>query len=189
MGFPPPKSKFKIFEFEPPANADTFAAGVPATSTTKESLAIIMYSPNLQMIASLDNTNSAATSAYSVSVSTGFTFSTTQSLSITNEIGVNIEVFTAKTSITFALSFTEQWTKTVTNDMTFTCPPGQKSFVYQGTLMSRVLQLNAGDGSYVWHTDAAKALTQVLVTSNDPLGTQPSNGVTMSNVSVEMVRR
>jgi hypothetical protein len=180
MPFPPPKTKIQIFDSEPPPNANTFAAGVPATSTQQDSLAIIMFSPNLQMIASLDNSNSAATSAYSVAVATGFTFSTTQSISITEEVGVNIEVVTEKTSITFALSFTEQWTTTTTNTMTFTCPPGQKSFVYQGTLMSKILQFNASNATYSWQGAAAKALTQILVTSNDPIGAAPSNSVTVS---------
>ncbi len=127
----------------------------------------------------MDNTNSKATSSYQTSVTTGFSFSSTQSISITEEVGVNIEVVTEKTSITFALSFTEQWTTSTTKSMTFTCPPGEMAFVYQGTLMSKILVLDAQRGTYSWDGDAARALTQVLVTSDTPIGAAPSNSVSI----------
>ncbi len=178
---PPPSSGLTIFESEPAADAATFAAGVPATSTESDSLAIILFSPNLQIIASMDNTNSQATSSYSVSVTQGFTFSTTQSLSITTEVGVNIEIVSAKVSTTFALSFTEQWNTSTTITLDFSCPPGQKAFVYQGTLMSKLLDFNAETATYSWSGAAAKALTQVLVTTATPIGSAPSNPVTISS--------
>ena len=180
MPFPPPKSdKLQIFDTQPAATNTTFQAGVLATSTQQESLSIIMFSPNLQMIASLDNTNSSSTSTYETSVSTGFTFSTTQSISITEEVGVNIEVVTEKTSVTFALSFTEQWTTTRTTTMSFTCPPGKKSFVYQGTLMSKILHFDPATATYSWSGSTAKALTQILVTRDTPIGNAPSNSVSI----------
>lgn len=181
MGFPPPStSSVQIFDSEPPADQATFQAGVPGTSTQDEQLAIVLFSPNLQIIASLDNTNSEVTSSYTTAVTHGFTFSSTQSLSITEEVGVNIEVVTEKTSVTFALSFTEQWNTTTTKSMTFSCPPGKKAFVYQGTLLSKVLKFDAATAQYSWSGAAGKALTQVLVTSDTPIGSAPSNPVTIN---------
>ena len=119
------------------------------------------------------------TSNYSTSVSHGFTFSSTQSISVTAEVGVNIEIVTAKISTTFALSFTEQWNTTTTKSMNFSCPPGKRAFVYQGTLISRVMELNASSGQYQWHSAAGKALTQVLVTHSEPIGAAPSNPVSI----------
>ncbi|MCI5208139.1 MAG: hypothetical protein D3910_04980 [Candidatus Electrothrix sp. ATG2] len=182
MPFPPPPShELKIFDSLPPTTEETFNAGIPAVDTEQEDCAIILYSPNLQIIASLDNTNSEVTSTYETSVTHGFTFSTTQSLSITEEFGVNIEVVTEKTSITFALSFTEQWNTSTTKSMTFSCPPGKMAFVYQGTLVSRILSLNSETGQYSWKAAAGKALTQVLVTSEKPIGKAPSNQITIGS--------
>jgi len=182
MPFPPPKTNvLKIFDDQPAADEATFNAGVLGTNTQEESLSIILFSPNLQIIASLDNTNSQVTSNYQTSVSHGFTFSTTQSLSITAEVGISIEVFTAKVSTTFALSFTEQWSTTTTKSMTFSCPPGKKAFVYQGTLMSRILKFDAATAQYSWGGAPGKALTQVLVTSETPIGDAPSSPVTIGS--------
>lgn len=181
MPFPAPTQKLQIFPSEPPPCQATFAAGVPGTNTQQQSLAIILYSPNLQIIASMDNTNSQVTSEYTTSVTTGFTFSSTQSLSITEEVGVNIEVVSEKTSVTFALSFTEEWSTSTTKSMTFSCPPGQKAFVYQGTLVSKVLQFDPATATYSWSGAAAKALTQVLLTSSTPVGTVPSSAVTIGS--------
>ncbi len=176
---PPPSSGLQVFDALPPADQTTFAAGIPSTNNQQDSLAIILFSPNLQIIASLDNTNSQVTSSYTVAISTGFSFSSTQSVSITEEVGVNIEVVTEKTSVTFALSFTEQWTTSTTKSMSFSCPPGEKAFVYQGTLMYRILQFDAATAQYSWSGDTAKGLTQVLLTSSTPVGNMPSNSVSI----------
>ena len=178
MPFPPqPKKELKIFDAMPPENQDTFDHGVPISFEEFEACALILFSPNLQIVASLDNTDSDVTSTYETSITHGFTFSTSQSITITEEVGVNVEVVTEKTSISFALSFTEQWSTTTTKSMSFSCPPGKKAFVYQGTLVSRVLMLDADKGKYQWKSAAGKALTQVLVTSRAPIGAAPSNQV------------
>src|SRR5215213_1173842 len=101
---PPPVSGLEILESDPgPPTQTTFEKGIPSTNSENQALSIVLFSPNLQLIASMDNTNSDATSQYSVSVSHGFTFGSTQTLSITEEFGVNIEVVSEKTSVTFAL--------------------------------------------------------------------------------------
>ncbi len=179
---PPPASSVKIFDSDPgPATQVLFDQGIKSTSTESEALSIILFSPNLQLIASLDNTQSEVTSTYTTSVSHGFTFSSTQTLSITEEVGVNIEIVTEKTSVTFALSFTEQWSTTQTRTMSFQCPPGKKAFVYQGTLMSKLMEYSASSAQYSWSGAAAKALTEVLVTSDVPIGTAPSNTVSIQS--------
>lgn len=173
------KTVLKIFEEVPVPSEETFNSGVPSKSDANVAQAIILYAPNLQIIASLDNTNSEVTSNYSTSVTHGFTFSSTQSLTITEEVGVNIEVATESTSVSFALSFTEEWSTSTTKSMDFSCPPGKMAFVYQGTLRSRILQLNAETAQYEWAGEASKALTQVLLTSAKPIGSAPSNPVTI----------
>ena len=182
MPFPPPdKHTLQIFTERPPADRNTFYSGVPGTITQDEAVSVILFSPNLQIIASMDNTNSQVTSSYETSVSFGFTFSSTQSISITEELGVNIEVISAKVSTTFALSITEEWNKTTTKSMSFSCPPGKKAFVYQGTLMSQILKFDAVNNTYSWVGLSAKALSQVLTTSETPIGIAPSNPVTIKS--------
>ncbi|HZX54099.1 MAG TPA: hypothetical protein VFE86_05440 [Ilumatobacteraceae bacterium] len=179
---PPETNSVTIFDTDPgPATEVVFNQGILSTNTDNESLSIVLFSPNLQLIASLDNTQSEVTSTYTTSISHGFTFSSTQSLSITNEVGVNIEVVSAKVSVTFALSFTEQWTTDQTRSMTFECPPGKKAFVYQGTLMSKLMSFSAADAQYTWVSAASKALTEVLVTTDTPIGSAPSNAVSIQS--------
>jgi hypothetical protein len=175
---PPPENTVKIFEADPgPATQAIFNQGIPSTNTSDESLAIVLFSPNLQLIASLDNTQSGASITYTTSVSRGFNFSTTQSISLSEEVGVNIEIVTEKTTVTFAISFTEEWTTTETKTISFECPPGKKAFVYQGTLMSKLAKFSAQTAQYSWVSAPAKALTEVVVTSELPIGNAPSNPV------------
>lgn len=183
MSIPPPAPTFEILESDPgPATATVFNQGIPATNPDDQMLSVVVFSPNLQLIASLDNTQSQATSTYSAAVTHGFTFSTTQSVTLTDELGVSILIVTAKMSIAFALSFTEQWTTTVTDTMTFSCPAGQQAFTYQGTLMAKVMAFDTENGTYSWYTPTpTKALTQIIVTSSTPIGAAPSNPVTIQS--------
>ena len=179
MSFSPTETSLTIFPTPPPADHNTFSKGIPAIGTNDRALALILYSPNLQLGASMDNSNSDAQSAYTVSVTTGFTFTSSESISITEKVGVKVEIVTAEISTTFALSFSEQWSKSRTVSMTFTCPPGKKAFVYQGTLVSRQLMLDTGTGKYNWVSAPASALTELLLTSRLPVGQAPSNPVTI----------
>lgn len=184
MPFPPPtQTALQIFDTQPAADQTTFQAGIPSTNKQQDSLAIILFSPNFQIIASLDNRNSQVTSSYTVEVNTGFSFSATQSISITSEVGINIDVVTASVSTTFALSFTEEWTTSTTKSMTFSCPPGETAFVYQGTLMYRVLMFDAETAQYSWSGGGAKGLTQILLTSSTPIGTMPSDSVSFNQAA------
>ncbi|NVK17521.1 MAG: hypothetical protein HWE30_02365 [Methylocystaceae bacterium] len=180
MPFPVPTKELKIFDELPTPSEDVFNAGVPIVDTEGEACALILYSPNLQIISSMDNTNSRVTTTYETSVTYGFKFSSTQTFSISEEVGVNIEVVTEKTTVSFALSFTEEWSTSITKSMSFSCPPGEKAFVYQGTLVSRVMSLNSDTAQYEWKAAPGKAMTQVLLTSETPVGAAPSNKVTIN---------
>lgn len=181
MPFPPANTSVTIFPSMPDADQATFSGGIPAIGTNNQELAVILYSPNLQIVASMDNTNSDAECAYAVSVATGFTFTSTESVSISATVGVNVEIVTASVTTTFALSFSEQWNTTRTVSMTFTCPAGKQAFVYQGTLLSRQLAFNAATGAYTWASAEAAALTELLLTSRTPVGKAPSNTVNISS--------
>lgn len=169
MPFPPPQTtKLTIFQTEPPANATTFTQGVPALTTQQTMASIILFGADLQIVASFDNSSSDVTSTFQTTISHGFTFGSTQSVSITASLEVSVEVVKVGVSTTFSLSFSEQWNTTTTRSITFSCPAKTKAFVYQGTLMSKIMLFDAQDGTYQWSGPVAKALTEVLVGRNEP---------------------
>jgi len=176
----PVKGGFQVLESAPALSESTFNKGIPATSSAKEVLAIVIYSPNLQILISMDNSNSDADCTYESAVTTGFTFSASQSISITTEVGVQLEILSASVSTTFALSFTEEWSTSTTKTMSFTCPAGKSAFVYQGTLLARVMKFDPSSNTYSWYSAESKALSQVLVTARVPIGIAPSNKISIT---------
>lgn len=165
---PPGPGKLKIFDTLPPADADTFKQSLPSLSTTNALKVIVLYAPDLQNIGSIDNTSSEATTTYSQSVTTGFTFSTTQTFSAQLALEASIEVVKATLTVGFSLSFTEEWSSSKTTAIGFSVPPGQLAFTYQGYLLSAVLQYDASSGKYSY-LSSARFLTDVLATTKEPL--------------------
>ena len=186
MSFGSPTNTLQIFPTAPALDQTTFSSGIPITikgADGGDNYSIILYSPNLQIIASMDNTTSKATSTYESTVTQGFSFGSSQEFSITENLGVSIIVVSVKASINFALSFTEEWNSTITKSMKFTCPAGEQAYVYQGILVARIMQFSGEDAVFSWNGNASTALTQVLVTSSTPIGSAPSNPVTIQQLS------
>lgn len=178
MSIPPPlPNEVEIFESLPPEDEDTFNSGIPVESTQQGEFSIILFSPNLQLVASLDNTQSAVTTNYETSITRGFKFSETSSFSIGSNVGVGIRMVSVGVTTTMALSITEEWNESTTKKMTFSCPPGEQAFAYQGTLRSRILQFDPGSGHFEWDGPSTQTLTDALVTSREPIGKAPSNDV------------
>ena len=182
MAFPPPNQHvLHVFNDLPDANEDTFYSGVRLTDLSGETRSLVLYRPNLQIIGSIDNSSSDFVTQYEVSVTQGFSFSATQGLEISQEIGGSFVFGSASISTTFSLSFTEQWHEETTKTISFTCPARKMGYLYQGTLFCQVLFLDTEGIGYKWSNEPGKALTQVVVTSEAPLGTMPSNDVTITN--------
>lgn len=173
MPIPPKPVHVQIFETLPPANADTFSKALPTAATADHLQAIVLYAPDLQAIGSIDNTTSEATTTYSRSVTSGFTFSTTQTLSVQASAEVTIEVVKASLTVGFSISFTEQWSTSKTTTIGFSVPPGQKAFTYQGYLLSAIINFDASSGTYSYGS-TARFVTDILATSNVPLTGAPS---------------
>jgi hypothetical protein len=171
-GIPPNNGQLTIFDKLPPADRDTFSKSLPTLATADRLQAITLYAPDLQSIGSIDNTTSEATSTYSQSVTSGFTFSTTQTFSAQLSVEVTVEVVKAGLTLGFSLSFTETWDKSTTTTMEFAVPPGQKAFTYQGYMMAAIISFDASTGKYSY-LSSARCLTPVLATSNVPLVGQP----------------
>lgn len=166
---PAKPTKVTIFPALPPNDADTFRQSLPTLSTTNVLKAIVLYAPNLQNVGCIDNTNSDTTTTYSQSVTSGFTFSTSQTFSAEASFEASAEVVKAGLKVGFSISFTEQWSTTSTVTMDFAVPGGKKAFTYQGYLMSRILCYDAASGQYSYQNETARFLTNILSTSATPL--------------------
>lgn len=133
-----------------------------------------MFAPDLESIASVDNSSKNSVASYLKSVATGFSFTATQSLSITAGFEVTIEVVKASLSVTLSIGFSEQWSTVTTETIDFSVPPGKKGFLYQGTLKSRILRYDPtkvgkrGESPYEY-LDLEQLKTTVFAVSDIPL--------------------
>lgn len=164
----PRRSTVTIFDARPPATEDTFIKSLPKVATANELQVLVLYAPNLQNIGSIDNTNSDTTTNYSKSVTSGFTFSTTQQFSVEAYFEASVEVVKAGLKVGFSISFTEQWSTSTTETMSFSVPPNKKAFTYQGYLQAQILSYDAATGTYTYK-DTARFLTNILASSKVPL--------------------
>jgi hypothetical protein len=166
MTFGPPDTSIKIYPSQPPANEDSWQHGIPlgAGATNRH---LIMFEPTFQTLCGIDNTGSAAAATYSRSVTTGFTYTESVSIGIETAVEVSVEFVKVSVKLSTTLSFSSQWSKSVTESVDFTVPAGQRAFLHQGTIVSRVL---AYDGnSYQWEPETARCLTNSVTTTSDPL--------------------
>jgi len=92
--------------------------------------------------------------SYSKAVQTGFTFSMTQTLTVTASIEANFEVVKAGVSVGVSLSFTEEWSKSTTETISFEVPAGAVAFLYRGFLLASPLSYNAASGAYTFREGA-----------------------------------
>jgi hypothetical protein len=168
-GIPINPTKVTIFPKRPPAVEATFNQSLLKKSQTGEVEVIVLYAPDLQIIGSIDNTKSATTTTYSESVTTGFTFSTTQELSIAASLEADFEVVKAGLTVTASISFTEEWSQSRTVSMSFEVPPGKKAFNYQGYILAEILSYDTKAGTYSYTGNSARCLTNVLTSTNDPI--------------------
>ncbi len=173
MPIPPKPVSVRIFTALPPADADTFSKALPIVATTDLLQALVLYAPDLENIGSIDNTTSEATTTYSESVTSGFTFSTTQTVTIQASAEATIEVVKASLTIGFSISFTETWSTTKTTAFSFSVPPGKKAFTYRGYLRTAVINFNASTGAYSYGP-TGRFLSPILATSGEPLVGAPS---------------
>jgi len=169
FGIPiPSDNSITIFPNQPPANIDTFNSSLPLKSSTAYIDHIVMFAPDLQAIASVDNTNSSDTVTYLKSVSTGYTFTATQNVSITAGFEVSVGVVKGSLSLTFSFGFSEQWSTLTTETINFNVPPGKKGFLYQGTMVSRILRYDPSNNSYTY-MDMGQLKTTVFAVSDTPI--------------------
>jgi hypothetical protein len=163
----------KIFPQEPTASKETFEQGILVSTKSNIHTAIILYSPDLQHIGTLDNAGSEASTTYTKSVTSGFTFTMSQGFSHTANIGFDVEVVKGGVTVSMNLTFTESWNKSTTESYSVSVPAGQKSFIYQGYLCASVLNYfpgKSGEDEFDWASgETGRVLSNVLRTTPTPI--------------------
>jgi hypothetical protein len=179
LGFyaiPPKDNSVKIYTALPPADHDTFIHSLPVVNKADYLESIVLYAPDLQLIGTVDNTNSPVATTYSKSVATGFSFSSTQSLSFKFGFEAGVVFAKASFSFTFSFSFTEQYSTTTTETVNFAVPAGQKAFLYQGTLRSRIIRYDPFKDKYEYKEESS-FLSNIFSTFSEPIPNKPVTNV------------
>ena len=127
-----------------------------------------MFSPDLRPVGSIDNLESNVRTTFEKEVTTGFTFTSSQTISSSFTVKGTVGVATLSGTIGFSLEFSETWEKSSTITTSFSCPPESRAFLYQGTLKARRLILNSTTGKLSWGAEA-HFLTETLTTAQKPL--------------------
>ncbi|HWV46313.1 MAG TPA: hypothetical protein VN039_09905 [Nitrospira sp.] len=127
------------------------------------------FESDVQNIGSIDNTNSATTTTYASSVTSGFTFSTSQTISAEASFEASAEVVKVGFKVGLSISFTEQWSSSQTTEFSFSVPGGKRAFTYQGYLLSRILRYDPSTDNYTYLSEVARFVTNILSPSEVPL--------------------
>lgn len=171
MPIPLPTFEIKIFDKRPEPSRDVFYQGVPIGATTTAVQAIILYTPDLESIVAIDNSNCTAsgmTTTYTTSTTSGFSFTTTQKIAaeFSAEVNVLVEKSTFKVSLEFG--FSEQWNSSHTESVSVSVPPGGTTYLYKGTLRSSILVFDLRNGTYAY-TEHSKFRSNIVTSSSKPL--------------------
>ncbi len=164
----PVPSKIEVFSKLPTPSAEVFNAGIPLDNAAESLSSIILYQPDLENIGCLDNAASAASSTYSLSVTSGFTFTSTQSIGAEFLAEVNVIVAKSSLKLTMNLQFSEQWNESKTETISCTVGGGKIAYLYRGTLCSRFLTYNPKERSYTYGK-AGRFSSNNVLTSDTPI--------------------
>jgi hypothetical protein len=167
-GIPVKDTTIEIYDKRPPADADTFRKSLQLLADSTKAQVLVLFSPDLQNIGSIDNTHSKATSSYAKSVTTGFIFSSTQKIDISASFEAGVVLVKGKFTVGFSISFTEQYSTATTETINFSVPPGEKAFTYQGTLRSQILEFDPATGLYDYKAES-RFLTPIMATTEEPI--------------------
>ncbi|WAC01352.1 hypothetical protein N7U66_14940 [Lacinutrix neustonica] len=166
---PSKQKEVKIFEKLPSPDEDVFKYGLPLTAKNEYVDVLIMYSPNLQSVGSIDNTDSDLETSLSKTITSGFTFTMGQKISVGAEFEAGVVFAKGKASINLEVSFSEQWNNSQSETIAFKAPAGKSAYCYQGYLLTRYLRFSPKDQSYKYVESEGRFLTNILKTSQKPI--------------------
>lgn len=139
----PVPTRIDVFKKFPKPCSATFLQGIPQTQQSADHVdVIVLFEADLRLICSHDNTASDASTTYQESVTTGFTFSAGQKISISSSCSIDVIVAKSTTSLSLEVNFNEQWNESHTKSISVTVPGRKKAHLYQASIRSRILRLN-----------------------------------------------
>lgn len=175
-GIPVPSTpELKVYDDLPAPNLDTFIHSMPAVEHSDYQDVTVLYLPELVNVACLDNTQSAASSDFSVTLSVGFTNTNSVSFGFGASMGVGIDFLNTEFHYDAELSVTNQYAVTAEEKARTVVPAGEKAFIYQGRILTKTLRYHAGNQTYEYtNTDDGEFLTKVYVTSRTQQVAEPA---------------
>ncbi len=166
-----------VYDSLPSASSDTFIHSLPIVVKDGLARSNVLYAPELVNIACLDNTQSTADTTYSISITVGFSKGQEFAFDYGVAMSVGFEFFGAEASYGFEASFNSQYNAQIEEKVTVHVPAGQKAFIYQANILTKVLiQTTTNGDTYEWEgvsTDG-NFLTKEIVTSTEPLVALPA---------------
>ncbi|EDM65275.1 hypothetical protein PE36_11502 [Moritella sp. PE36] len=171
--FPVRDEELEIFVELPPADKNTFKHSLPtAISENGNVQRLVMYSPDYLNIGVLDNTHGSAETKFEKTFTRGFSkeFSTTIGYSTTVE--ASIEFIKASVTLSLSATFSASWNESQSQTTTFSVPAHKKTFLYQGTMLARLIKWNQKgpeSGNYEYVGSPILTETPTVMTSDEPI--------------------
>jgi hypothetical protein len=165
----PVPSPIQLFDTLPVADENAFIHGIPLEQNNGDYMdVIILYKGDLQNIGCLDNTKSDCSTTYSKSVTSGFTFTAGQKISVGMKFSLDALIAKSELTVGLEISFSEQWNNSQTETLSFSVPAGKRAFLYQGYVGSSILRFSLTDYTYEY-VEHAEFLSNLVVTSSTAL--------------------
>lgn len=164
----PIKTEVIVFEELPPANSETFNKSLKLESKNNLLAAMVFYSPDIENIGMLDNTASEATSQYSKTITSGFTFTKSEKIGSTISCEIGCQFAKMGMSMNMEMSMTEQWNESQSETISFSVPAKKQAYLYQFYIHAVTLYYDLDRLEY-YYGDSGRFLTNVVKTSEKSL--------------------
>lgn len=166
---PPVVRRIPIFDQKPAASYENFCQGIPEISDAEYAKSILLYCPDLALINSIDNTGSSAEASYELSVTKGF--SNSSSISFGEEVNVEAGCEFLKMGVKFNmnLSFNSESSFSTTETISYSVPAGEKAYLYQGVVQYAVLAMDMETGK-LSYKETGKYDSAMILVRNTVLG-------------------
>lgn len=168
-GIPVPDIRLTVYDRKPPANSDTFIHSLPLEQTENDVFPVmVMYSPDLENVGCIDNTQSRTEVTYSESVTCGFSASFGTKIGMGVQMTADAGIVKAGVSFNIEVSFSAQWNESRTEQVSYKVPGGAKSFLYRGYFKCAVLKYNASTMEYTYEPPL-NFKSNVFKTTEEPI--------------------
>lgn len=165
-------TEVRVFDDRPPADENTFALSLPlATEKTGFLRVLVLYNCNLEAVGTIDNRDSGASSTYSKTITTGFSFSAAQKIGVKSSFAANKLIKKSSVEVSFEMTFTQSTSVSKSETVSFTAPAKTVAYLYQGILRCAVLEYDAFTWSYSYvEGEDGVYHSNVLRTTDKPIG-------------------